>query len=218
MIQPDSPFPYSPRSLANIRSVADSFRDKYLPTDKIPTDIDLVIEKAGIFIIPVPDMKRRCGKDACVSADLEEIFVSYDPTRRSGQPDLRTNFTLAHELGHIVMHADYFRAFAASLGQHSDAVAWAKAVLSQGTTITASRIEWEADEFAGRILVPPRLLQAEYDRLLTRLNTDTPRLLSVGNDDVVRGYLAPHLNRKFAVSTQVIECRLRLEGIFPPSR
>ena len=162
-------------------------------------------------------MKRRCGKDACVSADLEEIFVSYDPTRQSTQPDLRTNFTLAHELGHVVMHADYFRAFAASLGRHADTADWVRAVLDQSATITASQIEREADEFAGRILVPPRLLQAEYAELLARLSIDTPRLLSVGNDDAVRGYLAPRLSRRFAVSAQVIECRLRLEGIFPPA-
>lgn len=102
-------------------------------------------------LIPYDGLFRGFGADAAIAADFTGIYVdeeTYDMIDNAPEWKLnRLRFSLAHELGHYFLHRDIFDAqdlqddchFLDWLNQH-DGKKYA--------------IEQEANEFAGRLLVP----------------------------------------------------------------
>jgi len=61
---------------------------------------------ARIDIVPMPGLHALIETDGFITSDLREIFVDeFVYQSRLG----RYRFTLAHELGHSVLHRDVFR-------------------------------------------------------------------------------------------------------------
>ena len=76
------------------------------------------------------------------------------------------------------------------------------------------RAEYQAREFAGRLLVPPQqLIQAlrELQPLIQQARKIAPDL----EIPVIKDLVSPKLARKFYVSDQVIARRMDAEGISP---
>src|SRR4030043_1179438 len=92
-----------------IKQKADNFRNK-IWGEKIPVKIETIIEiKLKIKIIPIPNLFKLCSVDSQISSDFSSIWVDqysylYDETNR-------LYFSLAHELGHRVLHKDLFSSF-----------------------------------------------------------------------------------------------------------
>lgn len=130
--------------LANeeIRRRADEFRARYWG-DKIPVDVELIAERAfNLLIIPVPDLKRQTDTEAFLSGDLRELV--YD----QNSPEVRVRFSIAHEIGHIVLHRHIISRFRpASIDE------WKELQRTMPDAIWG-RAEYQAREFAGRLLVP----------------------------------------------------------------
>ena len=81
-----------------IQNAADEFRIKYWKRI-IPVDIELILEnKLGLFILPVESLRQTCNTDAMLLSNMREIV--YDPT----SPPFRLRYTIAHEIGHFVLH------------------------------------------------------------------------------------------------------------------
>ena len=98
----------------------------------IELKIGLLGDKSGLFV-------RRTGNDL--------IAVN------SAQPRTRQRFTIAHELGHYLLHA--------SMLSHSDeafVVKYRDDVSSSGRSIE----EVEANYFAASLLMPKRLLELDH--------------------------------------------------------
>lgn len=76
-----------------------------------------------------------------------EIFISYNTS------PLRDRFTVAHELGHYVLHFLYPR-------QHSAI----KPETLQATRYGSDRAEWEANWFAAAFLMPGEAFRASFER------------------------------------------------------
>lgn len=74
------------------------------------------------------------------------------------------------------------------------------------------RIEDQANEFAGRFLVPLDMLLAEYDAIQERMAAAEPRWREI---EGIRAFVAKKIAPRFGVNPQVIETRFDHERIWP---
>ncbi|MFQ5799715.1 MAG: ImmA/IrrE family metallo-endopeptidase [Bacteroidota bacterium] len=181
---------------------ADEFRKKHWG-DKIPVDIELVVERnLKLLMIPVPNLRSQVDTEAYLSGDLNEIV--YDPAT----PGVRIRFSVAHEVGHFVLHSEMIKKLRTeSPGE------WKEMQRALPEAIWG-RAEYQAREFAGRVLVPPqKLIEAlrELQPLVEKARKITPDL----ELPVIRELVSVKLAKRFFVSDQVILRRLEAEGISP---
>ena len=115
----------------------------------IPVDVEEIIEIGlGLEIRPITDLNSRFGFEGSVSQDLQTILVD----ERLQNTENRYRFTLAHELGHILLHKGFIQSF--NFGSRDD---WKNAVESINSKSYGS-IEAQAYKFAGYLLVPRETL------------------------------------------------------------
>ncbi|PIW98962.1 MAG: hypothetical protein COZ80_07875 [Ignavibacteria bacterium CG_4_8_14_3_um_filter_37_9] len=167
-----------------------------------PIEVDLIVEKKyGLDLIPLNGLKYLSSTDAFLSGDLKEI--DYDPDVIS----YRTRFSIAHELGHYILHKDSI----VKLRINSYA-SW-KSTLEEIPNWIWRAAESQANEFAGKLLVPRKLLiqsLVDYKEELGQIHE-----LYNKNKNIVYEYLAIPLSKKFEVSQDVIKIRLMNEKINP---
>ncbi|MFH1259067.1 MAG: ImmA/IrrE family metallo-endopeptidase [Elusimicrobiota bacterium] len=85
-----------------IKTYVSKFLHEHNPSLKIPVPIEEIAEfDLGIDIIPIPGLMDVLNIDGFISSNLKELEV--DEYIYSNRPT-RYRFTLAHEIGHIVMH------------------------------------------------------------------------------------------------------------------
>lgn len=141
-----------------------------------PIDLDELVTKMGISIIPFDfstiesqvDISSGAILGATVSQD-EDLSIFY----RSGDTENRKRFTIAHEIAHCCLHTDNLIDHHIELRDNSKAMAGK---------------EYEANIFAGELLIPEEALNKVYKQLIV------PSLAS--------------LSRIFKVSTTVMVARL----------
>lgn len=185
-----------------IRARTDRFRIQRWG-EKIPVDVELIAEKnLNLLMIPIADLRYRAHAEAYLSSDLKEIV--YDPSI----PEVRIRFSIAHEIGHLVLHSELIRKLRP--GSYDE---WKE--LQRGLPdVIWGRAEYQAREFAGRLLVPPQqLIQAlrELQPLIQQAKVIAPDL----EIPVIKDLVSPKLAKKFYVSDQVIARRMDAEGISP---
>ena len=94
-------------SYENIRERADAFLHQYHPGRNIPVPIEEIVEfQLGINIVPLPGLHKVLEVDGFTSSDLKNVFV--DEFIYNSRPG-RYRFTLAHEVGHVVLHKNVYR-------------------------------------------------------------------------------------------------------------
>jgi Zn-dependent peptidase ImmA (M78 family) len=185
-----------------IRKRADEFREQKWG-DRIPVDIELIIERnLDLLIIPVPGLRSMAHMDAYLSGDLKEIVI--DPA----SPDVRIRFSIAHEIGHYVLHKEIF-----SHIRTNNYEEW-KLLQRDFPEALWGRAEYQAREFAGRLLVPPELLIQEL-KSLKPLIEKGKQVLPDLEESAIRELISPKLAKRFYVSDEVIVRRMIAEGISP---
>lgn len=190
-------------SYEDLRNAADEFLREYHPQGTILTPIEEIVEfQLGMDIVPIPGLHDVIETDGFTTSDLREIHVEeylYDHVPN------RYRFTLAHEVGHVILHGDLFRT------QSFHSIAEWKAFLNSIPEREHGWLESHAYSFAGLVLVPREHLEKE-----TRQCVDT--VLAEGVDferywHLVWQQVAAELAQRFAVSAGVIERRLRYDDI-----
>ncbi|UCB57191.1 MAG: ImmA/IrrE family metallo-endopeptidase [Candidatus Omnitrophota bacterium] len=192
-----------------INSEAESFLKKYHPSKAIPIPIEQIIDiQLQIDIISIPGLKDASETldhdiDAFISSDFRSISVDkyiYDKVAT------RYRFTLAHEIGHMILHEYLYAQF--KFNKMDEFIT----TINEMPLKERGMVEWQADEFAGLILVPREFLEEKFKKALTRaeevLNTsfkDSPDFVI----DVAIAYLA----QDFAVSADVARIRLERDGL-----
>jgi Zn-dependent peptidase ImmA (M78 family) len=185
-----------------IRTRADEFREKYWGT-KLPIDVELIVERSlDLLIIPVPDLRFHAHTDAYLSGNLREIVV--DPS----SPDVRIRFSVAHEIGQYILHKEII------MQLRTDSYEEWKEIQRNLPEALWGRAEYQAREFAGRLLVPPELLIQEL-RLLKPLIEKGKQVVPDLEESAIRELVGPKLAKKFYVSDEVIVRRMIAEGISP---
>jgi len=118
----------------------------------------------------------------------------------------RLRFSIAHELGHWCLHREEFQDH--GFDSEEDFARW--------TWECGGRkyeIEQEANEFAGRLLVPVDRLQSDYEKFANSANQILPNDWKV--DQGVRRRASQRIAQSYGVHSDAILVRFDRENIWP---
>ena len=157
-------------------------------TDTVATPVELLADRLGVDVAAFNPETRRDGILGWLEPGDNLIYL------RDGLPDPVRRFTLAHELGHFVLHrrsgepvaalADLMDPFSNTPGDCDDrdldapvdALAATEETLRPGQAYSArARRESEANMFAAALLLPADVLLREYTRMLGGAGTGPMR-------------------------------------------
>ncbi len=151
-----------------------------------------------IDIVPVPELQKNFDVDAFISWDRTEIRVDgyiYDYRIN------RYRFSLAHEIGHVVLHPKIWENTSLSaIGE------WKTAMVSIDPT-EYGFLEYHANQFAGLVLVPPEILRQSVERELERLK-EKGQSAAQFDVDLLTSSIAVPIATEFEVSRAVIVRRI----------
>lgn len=195
-------------SYADLRRRAGDFLRTHHPAGTIPVPIEEIVEfNYRIDIVPLPGLQEAFEVDGFISSDLQAITVD---AFVYGHRPARYRFTLAHELAHAVLHRRIYQAH-----QFERVEDW-KRFQREMDEGDRAWLEWQAYAFAGLILVPAEPLREAYQRAVRAAGRAGLSVQKVG--EVAHPYIAAWLARRFEVSPQVIERRLRKDGLWREQR
>ena len=115
--------------------------------------------------------------------------------------ETRYRFSLAHEVGHLLLHSDLYRGV--QLRSFDDWLSFQDTLDPQ----LRDSLEWQARSLAGRILVPVEPLLREAQAVLESVKDRLPKGVK---GEVLFGRLAIPLADTFNVHDEVV--RIRLSG------
>ena len=194
----------------SIWRTADHFRLSKELTDHVmpPIDVLHIVDVIMHFdVIDIPDLMAVLRMDAAIVPGEKTIYVDRDAIqgweRHDRWIEKRLRFSVAHELGHLLLHREYQE------GLHfADFDQFKRWIMEHRN----NRLEDQADEFAGRFLVPPGILQEEYDHFQQKLAAADSSWHDI---EGMRAHLAKNIATRFGVNYQVIETRFAREGLWP---
>lgn len=184
-------------SYQRLGEIAEEFLKRYHPKLILPIPIENIAEqKLNLKIIQEMNLKKSYDVDGFLTSDLTTIFVDFDLYLKQ---ESRTRFTIAHEVGHWVLHGKLFRDLeinsAGDLGN----------LIEKVTDAENQWLEYQAYSFAGQVLVPRDLLFNEIKKRVGRVpQLETPEILVP---------IAQDLLDVFKVSGLVMSRRLEKEKI-----
>ena len=188
-------------SYEQLRFHADEFLKRYHPSSKIPVPIEQIVEfQLKLDIIPLPGLQEAYEIDGFTSGDLTAISVDQAVYERRPR---RYRFTLAHEAGHVVIHAKLFK-------EHSFRTVdeW-KRFVKAFPDLDLSRLEWQAHSFAGLVLVPKEPLEQTLREKLRAVKASKLK----HEEDFAKDLAVEMTARHFDVSKEVIERRIDYDQI-----
>jgi hypothetical protein len=191
----------------DLRRHAEEFLSQYHPSRKIPVPIEEIIDLGfGIDIVPMPGF-GNFDTVAYISSDLKEIRVDeFVYNHRSN----RYRFSLAHEIGHRVLHADLFQQF-----RFSDVTSWKRFMTDEIPLEQYRYLEFHANAFAGLILVPAAELRAAFFDYVEKAQDHGIDFDESGTG--AREAAEEHLAGIFDVSPEVIHKRIEFDKLWNPS-
>ena len=193
-------------SYDDVRDHAEEFLATYHSEGLVPTPIEEIVEfDFGMDVIPIPGLKAEVGVDAFLASDLESISVDEDVMMHF---KVRYRFSLAHELGHHWIHDDLYQS--ANIRTVSDWKAVQEEIGDQYFFF-----EYQANSFAGLILVSPAALKARFTRRVEEAKARGLRAADLLRHPL-RQRLIEGLAGEFEVSDQTMTIRLEKDGLLPP--
>lgn len=183
---------------------ADRIRLEHWRSNKLPIDVEKILWELNLQLEPVASLKSDGDVDALLTGDLTTIIVDLEEYM-DVRMDNRMRFSIAHELGHFVLHHDIYRNI-----QFNSVEDWIKFIQS----IPEDQyyyVEQHAYEFAGRLLVPPDRLRKEF-ALAIKKAEKSGFMDWEKSGDAAREFIASSICRVFGVSSSVIEKRITREG------
>lgn len=152
-------FPMNPNdiTLQKVKFEAEKFLSSYHPTLTLPVPIEEIAEiQLNIMIQLIPGIKELLGIDAFITPDFSQITIdehSYNTFRQ------RTRFSIAHELGHKILHRDWYN--------HNGPKNIEEALTFQEriNENVCKYMENQANTFAGLVLVPSNCLKREIQKI-----------------------------------------------------
>jgi hypothetical protein len=178
------------------------FLGKYHPSLKLPVPIEWIIEfPLNLRIHPVPNLYRIFSQSGFLSRSRKVIYIDeyqYDNFLE------KYRFTLAHELGHLVIHKSLYEGL--SFDSEQEYLEWLQAR-------PQNELYWfetHADWFAGQLLVPTAQLQEQCVSLLesNRERFSGSKYLS----SEFWSYASNELAEPFEVAPIVVEIRIQKEN------
>lgn len=188
---------------------ADRLRAAHPAGRELPVKIlDLAEFDLHLDLVPVNGLREQLDIDALLMGDLKSILV--DKRAFMGpRLEYRLRFSVAHEIGHLILHRDIYAGL-----QHATAAEWFD-YISAIPEVEYGWVEWQAYEFAGRLLVPLEPLREAFQAAIQSAQVaGYSDWLAAG--EAALDYIATRIAPKFGVSAEVIAKRLRAEKLWPP--
>ncbi len=184
-------------SQKDFTAAAASFRKQYWQDKDSPVDIHGILEfDLDIEIIPLPNLEQLCNTSALITSDWGSVYIDHDQYSDERR-DKRTNFCIAHEIGHMVFHRALYESL--QIQSFEDFYRF----FSDCPREEYNRLEDQAHAFAGRLLVPRNELEEQLKTVL-----GLSRKGQISPNQVMRT-----LSDKFQVSDDVLIRRIRFEKI-----
>ncbi len=184
---------------STIHSRADEIRK--FNNDLFPIDPELIAENLGFDLIPLPGLRILTNTEASLVYKEKIIYFDNDAV------EVRLKFSFAHELGHYVLHRNILENLKVESLED-----WNNVIDSIPQHIY-NRFEWQANEFAGRLLVPRDRLESEIKKLKEPIKIS--KQISNGNYSLLFPFIGQRLANIFGVSEDVMKKRLIKEDINP---
>lgn len=167
---------------------------------EVPLDIENLIEaKLGMDLIPIDGLYSEFGISGFLTSSFDAIY--YDSKGNLASRLFHHRFTLAHELGHLVLHRQEYEKL-----EYSNFEEW----LHQQNSILPKNnnyFEIQANKFAGFLLMPTKPFLEASTLLVEKaiVNGFEP---NPNNFDTLCPFMAPHIARQFLVSETSATIRL----------
>lgn len=196
-------------SKEHLWQIVEDFSKKYCPENTLPVDMEKIVEqKLKLNIEPEHNLLDKFDVDAYLKFDLSGIVVDYKCYMEERFQN-RIRFSFAHEIGHFVLHKGIYDEIDLSTPEE-----WKNLVLNESDK-EYRNFEWQANEFAGRLVVPRQKLVLEIKKI-HKLIEEKGMLVYLKDDpEAVLSRVSPMLSRPFGVSEIVIETRAKREGLWP---
>ncbi len=183
-----------------IKTKADQFREKYWDKS-IPVDIEKIVSiKLRMDVIPISGLKDDFDIDAFITSDWSGVYIDLKSLTNDRLIN-RLRFSLAHEIGHYVLHKEIYESFgiilAADFYQYHE-------LLPQEEY---SKLEIQAFIFAGYLLVPREILEKEKELAMKKVKD-----INQFDKDTLQAYLASYLSRKFGISFEAMQSILNFDN------
>lgn len=154
-------------TLADVNRKANEFLQKYNPSGNLPIPIEEIVElQMNVALVVVPGIKELLGIDAFISSDFSQITIDEYAYENYTE---RTKFSIAHEIGHSIMHAEWYKDHGPK--NLDDYLTFHERINQE----SYKYLEIQANTFAGLVLVPTA-------PLITLLRTKLGRMPS--NEDL----------------------------------
>jgi Zn-dependent peptidase ImmA (M78 family) len=176
-----------------IEKQAQNFRRKYYQGE-LPIDIEKIIDVSlEIDIIPLPNLEKMCNTDALITSDWQSLYIDKDLFEDERRQN-RLRFSLAHEIGHFVLHKDLYNTF--EINSFEDFYSFIDLMPGE----QYGYLETQANKFAGYLLVPRETLKDKLDR-------ETKKVADIQKFDktLLKSYLAIPLAKEFGISQEAME-------------
>lgn len=142
----------------DIKRIAEEFLSQYNQDDLIPVPIEEIAEfKLHIQIVPIPQLKSVFKIDGFINSTFDQITLDDEVFNRFEE---RARFTIAHEIGHKILHEKYFKHKKFTLIE--EYIKFQETISSDNNYI----LERQANYFAGCVLVPGSRLRSEIDKAI----------------------------------------------------
>lgn len=188
--------------LHDVRSYNDAYSKKYGKQAPEQLDVDNFIAERWGFEIVFDSIKQQEGEEVLGYTSPKDGTVVVDPEQCGSKE--RITFTVAHEAGHLALHATMFRL------ENGKVVDWSRAPIQpqyasgksdRRQSVNQKRMEWQANKYAGALLVPKHMVHKTLADI--GLVVDQKQIKSV---DLLEH--AQFLMDKFCISRQTLEIRL----------
>jgi len=175
-----------------IKKQADALLNQF-KIEKPPIPIERVAKELEATVVYRPfDGKEKISGVLVREAKRTVIGVN------AATEETRQRFTIAHELGHLIMHkGEIFVDMMARLNIHGSAEINMRA---SSPSITLDKKELEANQFAAELLMPSQFIESQITEVLDE------------NPDIEVEDLIKKLSRQFEVSQNAMEYRLKQLG------
>jgi hypothetical protein len=188
---------------------ADRVRAQFWPSGEVPLEVEEILWAVGLRVEPIQSLRKAGDVDALLRGDLATVIVDADEYMDDRMLN-RIRFSMAHELGHFILHADLYRGMA-----HDSIDAWSDFV-ERVPEEQWGFVELHAYEFAGRLLVPSDGVRTEITAA-AKVAENAGFMKWDETGDAAREYMSNSIARTFGVSSQVIEKRIIREKLWPPA-
>ncbi len=184
------------------KSVA--FLNEFHPSTEIPIPIEDIIElKIGLNIFPYPRLYKDHGLNGYLSYDLTTINVD---DYQYEQLNEKYRFTLAHELGHYILHKSFYEKLP-SFRTSDEYIQWRLSIPHEDMTWFETHSDW----FAGQLLVPSSQLERICNEVVRKHRKAFSKMKTIPDD--IWSYISNEVATYFEVNPPVVEIRIKREKI-----